>query len=99
MEKLKETYLSINPNMEIEIQQSDSSTGVTNAIDGTSDIGMVSRELKNTEIQKGIRSTAIAIDGLAVIVNSKNTISGLKSEQVKAIFTGTETSWSAFLSK
>ena len=99
MEKLKEAYLAVNPNIKIEIQQSDSSTGATNAIDGTSDIGMVSRELKDTEKQKGIHSTVIAIDGLAVIVNSKNSISGLKSEQIRDIFTGTETSWSAFLSK
>lgn len=99
MEKLKEAYLAVNPNIKIEIQQSDSSTGATNVIDGTSDIGMVSRELKDTEKKKGIHSTVIAIDGLAVIVNSKNSISGLKSEQIRDIFTGTETSWSAFLSK
>ena len=99
MEKLKEAYLAVNPNIKIEIQQSDSSTGATNVIDGTSDIGMVSRELKDTEKNKGIHSTVIAIDGLAVIVNSKNSISGLKSEQIRDIFTGTETSWSAFLSK
>ena len=99
MEKLKEAYLAVNPNIKIEIQQSDSSTGATNVIDGTSDIGMVSRELKDTEKKKGIHSAVIAIDGLAVIVNSKNSISGLKSEQIRDIFTGTETSWSAFLSK
>lgn len=93
MEKLKEAYLSINTNAEIEIQQSDSGTGITAAINGTCDIGMASRELKESEL-KALKSTKIAIDGIAVIENKKNTIDSLTKDQVKSIFTGDVTTWS-----
>ena len=89
MEKLKEA----NSKVEVEIQQSDSSTGITNAIEGTADIGMASRDLKDEETSKGVSSTVIAIDGIAVIVNKDNKVDGLTSEQVKTIFTGKTTSW------
>lgn len=93
MEKLKEAYLKVNPDVTIEIQQSDSSTGVSNAIDGTCDIGMASRELKDSETEKGVSSTVIAMDGIAVIVNNENEISNLTSEQVMNIFTGNAVIW------
>lgn len=93
MEKLKEAYLKVNPDVTIEIQQSDSSTGVSNAIDGTCDIGMASRELKDSETEKGVSSTIIAMDGIAVIVNNENEISNLTSEQVMNIFTGNAVIW------
>lgn len=93
MEKLKEAYLALNPGVEIEVQQSDSSTGMNNAIDGICDIGMASRELKDSEIEAGLTSTVIAMDGIAVIVNNDNPISGLTSDQVKDIFTGAVTTW------
>lgn len=93
MEKLKEAYLALNPDVEIEVQQSDSSTGMNNAIDGICDIGMASRELKDSEIEAGLTSTVIAMDGIAVIVNNDNPISGLTSDQVKDIFTGAVTTW------
>lgn len=94
MEKLKEAYVKINPDVTIEVQQSDSSTGITSAIDGTCNIGMASRELKDSEIEKGVNSTVIATDGVAVIVNNDNPTTNLTSEQVKNIFTGTATKWS-----
>lgn len=94
MEKLKEAYLKANPDVTIEIQQSDSSTGVSNTIDGTCDIGMASRELKDSETEKGVASTVIAMDGIAVIINNENSIDNLTSEQVKNIFTGDATVWS-----
>ena len=72
MEKLKEAYLKVNTNAEIEIQQNDSTTGMTSAIEGICDIGMASRELKDTETAKGIKGTTIALDGIAVIVNKDN---------------------------
>lgn len=97
MEKLKEAYITKNPGIVIEIQQSDSSTGVTNAIDRTADIGMASRELKETEKQKGVDSKVIAIDGIAIIVNKENTINNLTSEDIKKIFTGNENSWKKFV--
>lgn len=93
MEKLKEAYSKVNSKVEVEIQQSDSSTGITNAIEGTADIGMASRDLKDEETSKGVSSTVIAMDGIAVIVNKDNKVDGLTSEQVKNIFTGKTTSW------
>ena len=93
MEKLAEAYGAVNDKVEIEVQQSDSSTGMNNAIDGICDIGMASRELKDSEIEAGLTSTVIAMDGIAVIVNNDNPISGLTSDQVKDIFTGAVTTW------
>ena len=93
MEKLKEAYAKVNPDVTIEIQQSDSSTGVANTVDGTADIGMASRELKDTEETEGVTATVIAMDGIAVIVNDKNEVDDLTSEQVKDIFAGDTTSW------
>lgn len=98
MEKLKEAYLEKNPNVTIEIQQSDSSTGISDTIDGTCDIGMASRELKASELEKGLTATVIAMDGIAVIVNNNNPVNGLTSEQVKNIFTGNCTNWNDVIS-
>lgn len=97
MEKLKETYLLKNPNVTIEVQQSDSSTGMSDTIDGICDIGMASRELKDSETEKGLTSTVIAMDGIAVIVNNDNPVTGLTSDQVMAIFTGNITAWNDVL--
>jgi len=93
MEKLKEAYLAVNPNAEIEIQMSDSSTGVKMAIEGTCDIGMASRALKDSETAEGVASTVIATDGIAVIVNLNNPIMGLTAEQVRQIYVGEVMSW------
>lgn len=95
MEKLKEAYIAINPNAEIEVQQSDSTTGVKSAIDGISDIGMASRALKDSELAAGLSPIVIAMDGIAVIVNKENAVSALTSEQVRSIYTGETTDWSA----
>ncbi len=94
MEKLIEAYQAINTGAEIELQQSDSSTGMSNTIDGVCDIGMASRELKDSEREKGLSETVIATDGIAVIVNSSNALDGLSKEQVRQIFTGEITKWS-----
>ena len=93
MEALKEAYLKINKNATIDIQQNDSTTGVNSAIEGICDIGMASRELKDTEVAGGVKSTAIAIDRIAVIVNKDNAVDDLTSDQVKSIFTGETTTW------
>lgn len=97
MEKLKEAYIGKNPKMEIEIQQSDSSTGMADAIDGTCDIGMASRELKDSETEKGLTATVIAMDGIVVIVNNDSPVTELTSEQVKNIYTGDAVVWSDVL--
>lgn len=93
MEKLKEAYEKANKDTTVEVQQSDSTTGVSNAVEGVSDIGMASRELADSETKKGVTSKAIAQDGIAVVVNKGNDITDLTSDQVKAIFTGKTTAW------
>ena len=93
MEKLKEAYTAVNPDAEIEIQTSDSTTGVESAISGICDIGMASRELKDTETSQGVKATAIALDGIAVVVNKANTVDDISTDTVKGIYTGDITSW------
>ncbi|MED9965858.1 MAG: substrate-binding domain-containing protein [Blautia sp.] len=92
MEKLSEAYQEVNKDMTIEVQQSDSTTGITSAKDGICDIGMASRELKDEE-KEGLTATVIAKDGIAVIVNNTNEMEDMTSEQVKSIFTGETTEW------
>lgn len=94
MEKLKEAYNIVNPGATIEIQMSDSTSGMTAAMNGTCDIGMASRELKDSE-KAELSDIAIALDGIVVIVNNKNTVTGVSGEQVKSIFTGESEQWSA----
>ena len=94
MEKLIEAYKGVNPNAKIELQTSDSTTGVTNAINGTCDIGMASRALKDSEKAKGVQEITIAIDGIAVIVNKVNPVADMTKTQVEQIFTGKTTKWS-----
>ncbi len=93
MEKLSEKYMEINPDVTIEVEQSDSTTGVTSTVDGICDIGMASRSLKDEELAKGVVETTIAMDGIAVIVNIENPTDDLTSEIIKAIYTGDITSW------
>jgi phosphate transport system substrate-binding protein len=92
MEKLKEAYVKVNPNATIEIQRSDSSTGLSGAVSGTCDIAMSSRDLKEEELLT-LTPIQIALDGIAVIVNNENSVSALTSEQIKGIFTGEITKW------
>lgn len=92
MEKLIEAYKKVNTGAEIELQTTDSTTGMTSAIDGSYDIGMASRELQDDEKDK-LDSQAIATDGIAVIVNKNNTIDELSSDQVKDIYTGNAVAW------
>lgn len=94
MEKLKEAYKKVNPDVNIEVQQSDSTTGVKSAISGICDIGMASRELKKSEIDAGVKNTVIATDGIAVIVNKDSKVNNLTKTQVADIFTGKVTEWS-----
>ena len=93
MEKLKEAYEKINPNSNLEILQSDSTTGVTSTIEGIADIGMVSREVKQSELKKGLKAQVLALDGLAVIVHKSNKLDDISKESVKKIFMGEVTDW------
>ena len=94
MEKFIEAYKSVNPNARIELQTSDSTTGVTNAANGTCDIGMASRGLKETEKAKGLKEITIAIDGIAVVVNKANPLVNAKIEIVRDIYMGKIQKWS-----
>ena len=94
MEKLIEAYLAINTGAEIELQTSDSSTGMSQAAEGTVDIGMASRDLKSSELEAGLAGITIAMDGIAVIVNHENPVEDLSSEAVKTIFMGEVFEWS-----
>ena len=93
MEKLAEAYKAVNTNAKVEIQTTDSSSGMKAAIDGTVDIGMASRELKDEE-KAELTPTVIAMDGIAVIVNNANPIEDISSEQIKQIYVGEITDWS-----
>lgn len=94
MEKLSEAYMKINTDAEIEVQQSDSTTGINSADEGLCDIGMASRSLQDSEQELGLVSTVIATDGIAVIINKDNEVSDLTSDQVREIYTGEVTKWS-----
>lgn len=94
VEKLKEAYIELNPDVTIDIQVTGSSAGMTGAIDETLDIGMASRELKDSELEE-LTSYVIAYDGIALIVNNENTIENLTLDQVREIYTGEITEWSS----
>ena len=94
MEKLAEAYKALNSDVTVEVQQSDSTTGVTSALEGVCDIGMASRELKEEETAKGAQGQVIAMDGIAVVVNNENPVEDLTAEQVKDIYVGDMTDWS-----
>lgn len=93
MEKLAEAYMALNPDVTIQIQTSDSSTGMSSAIEGLCDIGMASRAVKDSEQAEGLVPTTICMDGIAVVVNQENSISNLTLEQIRQIFTGEVTDW------
>lgn len=97
MEKLIEAYKSVNPNVKIELQTSDSTTGVTNAASGTCDIGMASRSLKETEKSKGLKEITIAIDGIAVVVNKSNPLDNANKNTVRDIYTGKIQKWNEII--
>ncbi len=93
MEKLIEAYQAVNPNATIELLTTDSTTGVTGALDGTYTIGMASRELKDEETSQGAQATVLAMDGIAVVVNPANPTADLSVDQIKSIYTGETTVW------
>ena len=91
MEKLMEAYMNFNPDVEIELTATDSTGGLKDAMNGVSDIGMASRELKESEAS--LTGTTIAMDGIAVIVNNENPVNSLTLEQITQIYTGRVTMW------
>ncbi len=99
MEKLAEAYMAKSTAVTVQVQQSDSSTGVQNTINGVCDLGMASRDLKSSETEKGVSATVIARDGIAVIVNKNNATADLAKDQIKSVFVGETTDWSALQAK
>lgn len=93
MEVLSEAYRALNPDVTIDIQQTGSGAGITATIDGSCEIGMSSRSLKDEELSQGLTEQQIALDGIAVIVNLDNGVADLTSEQIRQIFTGEVTNW------
>ena len=94
MEKLSDSYQKLNTLVTVDVQQSDSSTGIKDAINGTSDIGMASRDISDDELSQGIKSVTIAQDAIAVIVNKDNAVDDITMDEIKAIYTGSKTTWS-----
>ena len=93
MEVLADAYKEMYSGVEIEIQQTGSGAGITSTIEGACDIGMASRDLKDEETAKGVEQTQLALDGIAVIVNTENSVDDLSTEQIRSIFTGETTTW------
>ncbi len=93
MEKLQEAYTKLNPEVDFEMQSNGSSQGIKAAMDGSYDIGMSSRELKEEEASQ-LNRYVLAIDGIAVIVNNENPTDNLDGEDITGIYTGEITKWS-----
>lgn len=93
MELLGEAYAQLNPDVEVDVQSTGSTAGVTGALDGTYMIGMASRSLKSSEVEAGALGVAIGIDGIAVITSTQNPVEDLSLEQVRQVFTGEITTW------
>ena len=93
MEKLVEAYKTVNPNAEIEHLTTDSTTGVSGALDGSYTIGLASRELKDSEKEAGAKATVLAMDGIAVVVNPENPVEDLTVDQIQSIYVGEVTTW------
>ena len=93
MEVLVEAYMALNPDVKVILMQSDSTTGINDAISGKSDIGLSSRNLKASELEKGLEYNVMAMDGIAVIVNNENAVKGLSSETIRDIYKGLVTTW------
>ena len=93
MEVLVEAYMALNPDVKVTLMQSDSTTGINDAISGKSDIGLSSRNLKASELEKDLEYNVMAMDGIAVIVNNENAVKGLSSETIRDIYKGLVTTW------
>ena len=94
MMELAEAYMNLNSGVTIDVQQTGSGAGITATMDGSCEIGMSSRDLKEEELAEGLTPVKIAMDGIAVIVNEANPVTGLTTEQIRNIFLGNTTNWS-----
>lgn len=93
MEKESERFEQLNPQVNVQINQLGSSAGIKDAINGTVEIGMSSRDLKNEEKSHGLVEVEIALDGMAIITSKDNKIDSLKLSQIRDIYTGKIRNW------
>lgn len=93
MQKLAEDYMIYNEKIIVKVGQSDSTSGINSVLDGTCDIGMSSRELKETEINKGLESVVVCKDGIIIIINKEQKIDNLTKKEVYDIYTKKIESW------
>ncbi|MDO4484926.1 MAG: phosphate ABC transporter substrate-binding protein, partial [Clostridia bacterium] len=93
---LSEQFMEDNGDVTITYDATGSGTGIEAAANGTADIGLASRALKDAEVEKGLIATTVALDGIAIIVNENCPVDDLTVEQIAAIFTGEITDWADF---
>ncbi|MCL2092698.1 MAG: phosphate ABC transporter substrate-binding protein [Treponema sp.] len=93
MELFQAEYSRLHPNVNITISGTGSGDGITGSASGMYDIGMSSRELRPAEIGTGLEPIVVAIDGIALIINSSNPMANLSMDQVRSIYTGSITRW------
>ena len=91
---LSEQFMADNPSVKITYDATGSGAGIEAASNGSADIGLSSRALKDEEVASGLVGTTVALDGIAVIVNPANKVADLTVEQIAKIFTGEITDWS-----
>ena len=90
---LTEAFKEIQPNVDVTYDPTGSGAGITGASEGTLDIGLSSRALKDDEAET-LDATVFALDGIAIVVNNENTVEDLSLEQIKGLATGEITNWS-----
>lgn len=93
---LSEQFMNDNADVTITYDATGSGTGIEAVSNGTCDIGLASRNLKDEEAAKGLTATTVALDGIAIIVNADSPVSDMSVEQIASVFTGAVTDWSEF---
>ena len=92
MGSLTEAFREVQPGIQVQYTGSGSGAGITSAQDGTADIGLASRDLKDDET--GVKAITVAKDGIAIIINPENPVADLSVEQIAQLATGEITNWS-----
>ena len=94
MEITIEVFAELAPNVTVSYNPTGSGSGITAVAEGSADIGLASRDLKDEEVEQGLTGTIVAKDGICVVVNTENTVSELTLDEISAIFSGEITNWS-----
>ena len=93
---LGEQFMADHPDVSVTYNPTGSGAGIEAVSNGSCDIGLASRALKDEEKEGGLTETVVALDGIAVIVNGENSVTDLSLEQIASIYTGEVTDWSGF---